>query len=364
MPIVNADRQPLKTVNRHILALLLMACWPLTAPAGHFVRLIPVATAPAAQPLPFSGVARAQQRATLAFQVSGQLKSRSVFVGSRVQEGEKLAELSNPQLGPAVSSAEARIREIEARQAQNGRDLRRVNQLFKQGAATREEREQLQAQRNTLAASKRGIEAQLQQASQLQQETVLYAPFSGQITALNAEPGEFLQPGVPVLELLADGALEVELAVPERVARQLEVGTAITLRGSLGEPIAAQGKIIRIASAARGQLYPVVVSLPGPPVLRAGQVIEALLPRATNATLAVPVRSIIDTGSGQPRVYRLVDVQQGEARGTLQVEAVVVVPQGIANNQVLVSGELKVGDQIVLDGLTGLVDGMTVEIAP
>ena len=118
--------------------------------------------------------------------------------------------------------------------------------------------------------------------------------------------------------------------------------------------------IHRVASAtAAGQLYPVLVSLPGPPVIRAGPVVEVQLPRRSGAELAVPGRSIVDTGRGQPRVYRLVEVE-----GQLTAEAVVIAPQGIVRNKALVGGDLQVGDRIVLDGLNGLIDGMAVELAP
>ena len=95
---------------------------------------------------------------------------------------------------------------------------------------------QFDTQVNTLKAA----EAQVQQAhaalavARNQAEyTTLRADHAGVITAINAEAGQVVTAGQPVATLARDGAIEVEIAVPENRIANYQVGTP-ALDRSLG----------------------------------------------------------------------------------------------------------------------------------
>ncbi len=57
----------------------------------------------------------------------------------------------------------------------------------------------------------------------------------GVITAIEAEPGQVVRAGTPVVRIAQDGARDVVFAVPEDQRRRLiKPGSAVTVRGWAG----------------------------------------------------------------------------------------------------------------------------------
>ncbi|MED5466329.1 MAG: efflux RND transporter periplasmic adaptor subunit, partial [Pseudomonadota bacterium] len=146
-------------------------------------------------PLRFSGIVRAAQRATLTFQVSGTLKERPVELGQTVKPGDVLARLYNPALEPARDSAAARLEELRTQFEQAQREWERSSRLHQRGVVSEQTLEQIAARRDSLRASMATAEASLAEATRLLEESVLKAPFAGQVEALLVERDEFVGAG-------------------------------------------------------------------------------------------------------------------------------------------------------------------------
>lgn len=317
-----------------------------------YVRVSPVLEARALPPLPFSGTVRAGNRAPLAFQTNGRLAERPAEVGQNVEEGELLAVLDNPQLEPAFQAANARVMELKTRTAQSERDLERVRRLRQTGAATTEELEQVRANHEAQLAALSLATADRERAKQLLNETRLTAPFSGQIAAVYLEKGQIVAPGQTVVELSGSGGLELEIGVPAKLLALIEAGTKVPL-SQFNQPMGIFGTVSRLSqTSVPGQLNRVVIRLPRDSRLHGGSTLTVGLP-ATKAeqSLEVPIRSVIDTGRGIPRVFRY-------AQG--RVESVAIELQKVLGATVLIRGPLKPGDWVVYAGLEGLQDGTEV----
>ena len=321
--------------------------------ASRYVRVAPVETISSVAPLPFSGTVTASSGADLAFQTSGRVARRVVEVGQRVQAGELLLVLDNPQLAPALESAVAREQELQTRYDQAQRDQRRVDGLFASGAATREEHEQVEANAQALKAALSLARAERARAQALLDETRLKAPFAGEITAVMVDEGQIVAPGQSVLALSGESHLELEIGVLARMLPVLELGQNVTLL-QFGEALDVHGEISRIATASLpGALNRVVVRLPQDARLHAGMTLGVALPSTPQqALLSVPMRAVVDIGLGAPRVFQL-------REDTVEARAVQLVR--ILGERVLVSGELAAGDLVVIAGLSGLQHGQRVE---
>lgn len=324
---------------------------PVAEARKKVVQVMPVQSLAGSSSATFSGALRAHDRAHLAFQVSGTLQQRLVNLGDEVVSGQRLAVLNNPQLQPAVAAAQAKRREVATQAAQAKRDLQRVKNLHRTGAATLEEWEAVQAKQRALQAGLAAANAQLQQARALLKEEILVAPFAGRVSAVLREEDEFVAPGQPVIALTGQ-RLEVELGLPESQITQLSLGDAVKLRLPFLPNAQAVGRVTEISPAAGlGRLFPVVVSVNSTQKLRPGMTVEAVFERTEQAELTVPVRAVVDPGAGQPRVFRVVDGK---------VQRVNVSLGNILGERVIVQGDLQIGDAIVHVGLTGLVDGQAV----
>ena len=177
----------------------------------------------------YSGEVRARYESQLGFRVGGKIKLRKVDVGNHVAGGQIIAELDPADLQLQAGSARANLAAAQA-----NRDLAQTNQnrYLKLLDKHYISQTQVDAQTNALKAA----QAQVQQAqaalavAQNQNEYAsLHADHAGIITAINAEAGQVVAAGQAIAALAWDGAVEVEIALPENEIATLRVGTPATI---------------------------------------------------------------------------------------------------------------------------------------
>lgn len=329
---------------------------PETTQTAVSVRVAEVTGGQAmAIPLRFSGIVRATRRATLTFQVSGTLKSQPVELGQKVATGDVLARLYNPALEPARDSARANLDELLTRYEQARREWERSSQLHERGVVSEQSLEQLAARRDGLSASVATARAALAEASQMLAESTLRAPFDGRVEAQLVENDEFVAAGQPVIRLSSPQGREVEVRVPAYLLDHVSLGQSLPVWSVQNRSLpAGTGTVVEIAQAGavRGELHPVLVSLP-PDTLEPGVPVEVGIIPDQEAATTVPLLSIIRRPEGES-VYR---VRAGIAH------RVPVVVERIVGERVVVRGaELSPGDQVVYAGMTRLADGDPVEV--
>lgn len=320
------------------------------------VRAASVTTASQAEPLRFSGSVRARERASLTFQVGGVMRSRQVELGQQVEAGQVLAELYNPELGPARDAARARLGELQAQAEQARRERQRSEQLFQRGVVSTQELEQQSARVAALDAGVASARAGLAQTEGLSAESQLRAPFTGRIEALLVEPGEFVAAGQPVMRLASNAGLEVEVGVPAHLTGAMLVGQVLPVWSSLSG-VQTRGRLIELGQGASqaGVLYPVIVSLESAH-FQSGDAVEVGIARELGDALQVPLSSVMRSAEGLA-VFRVTR----EAR----VERVAVRVTAMQGEQaILGAGVLEAGDRVVYAGLTRLADGDAVELLP
>lgn len=306
-------------------------------------------------PLRFSGIVQAAQRATLTFQVSGNLKEQAVELGQRVVAGDLLARVYNPALEPARDSAEARLDELRTQFDQAQREWERSRRLHEQGMVSEQALEQLASRRDSLRASMATANASLAEATRLLQESELRAPFSGRVEALLIEQDEFVAAGQPVMRLSSPQGREVEVRVPAYLLSHITLGNILPVWSVQDRSSApANGSVVEIAQSGsvRGELHPVLVSLPAD-TLEPGEPVEVgITPSAMTAT-TVPMLAVMKSNGGAS-VFRVTD-------GV--VRRVPVTVQRIVGERVaVVSSELTAGDQVIYAGMTRVADGDEVEV--
>lgn len=305
--------------------------------------------------LRFSGIVRSTQRATLTFQVSGTLKERAVELGQTVAAGDVLARAYNPALKPARDSASAKLDELNTRYDQAKREWERSSRLHKRGVVSEQNLEQIAANRDSLKASVATAQASLAEATQLLQESTLRAPFSGRVEALLVEKDEFVAAGQPVMRLSSPEGKEVEVRVPAYLLAHVSLDQELpvwSVHDRSEAPVTGSVVEIAQAGAIRGELHPVLVSLPIN-TLDTGEPVEVGITPLRNSAITIPLLSVIRSAEGMT-VFR---VRDGLAkRVPINVERVV------GERVVVRTGELEPGDQVVYAGTTRLADGDAVEV--
>jgi multidrug efflux system membrane fusion protein len=184
----------------------------------------------------YSGDVHARFESQLGFRVAGKIKTRFVDVGNHVSAGQAIAELDPLDLKLQVASATA-----TATSARASRDL--AQSEFNRYQALLEKHYISHTQFDTKVNELKAAQAQVQQAdaalavARNQAEyTTLRADHAGAITTINAEAGQVVTAGQPIATLARDGAIEVEIAVPENKISQYQVGSQ-----AIVEPWATSG---------------------------------------------------------------------------------------------------------------------------
>ena len=234
------------------------------------VKLHTVGTGPVVARSEYAGEVRARVESRLGFRVGGKLLQRPAEVGQRVKPGQLLAQLDANDLALASQAAQAQVSAAQTQRNLAAADLKRFTDLKAQGFVSGAEIERRQATLQAAEASLR--QAQAQGAVQGNQATYtrLLADAAGVVLAVEAEVGQVVAAGTPVVRLARDGARDVVFAVPEDRLAQLRVGqpaqvrlwAAATGAPGNGAPLGGVVREVAASAAAAPRTYQVKLSLP------------------------------------------------------------------------------------------------------
>lgn len=220
----------------------------------------------------FAGEVKAQVESRLGFRIGGKIIKRQAELGQRVKAGQVLAQLDPQDYKLAADAARAQMAAAATQRDLAAADYKRYKELKAQNFISGAE---LERRDSVLKAAQAQLEqAQAQFAVQGNQANyaVLLADVSGVVTAVEAEAGQVVSAGTPVLRIAADGARDVVFSVPEDKVAAIKVGTPVTVR-VWAQSAELDGKVREVAASADPvtRTYPVKVALDtqAPPVLGA-----------------------------------------------------------------------------------------------
>ncbi len=344
-----------------IAAVALVACAP-KAPDEEPIRsvkLVTVAPGPLDAAHEYAGDIRAQTENRLAFQVSGKLARRLVDVGQAVKAGQVLAELDAQDYALALQSAAAQQQAAQTQRDLAAADLKRFRELQQQGFVSGAEIERREAGLRAADATLQQARSQVALQGNQNRYAVLRAPAAGVVLAVDAEPGQVLAAGTPVLRLAQDGPRDMVFSVPEDRLSQVRVGQAAQVRLWSGADT-RRGQVREVAATADAltRTYQVKVALDGVPAsLPLGASAHARLqsPQASVAeVIKLPTSSLRQVGS-ETAVWVL-----DEASGTVRSRPVQVA--GADGNDAVIAAGLRPGEQVVAAGVHVLNEGQVVRV--
>ncbi len=349
--------------TRPLLVLLLALPVSMALPAAGAE---PVAVAVAreqavAGDVPVAGSVVARHHAILSTAVAGRVDQLETDIGETVAVGATLLRLDAALARHELAAAEASADAANARLEDATRRLQEVERLRAEQVVARTE-----VLTRTFAVEEARAEHARWQAEVAQRREWLLrhqlrAPFAGVIVERHADPGEWVDPGDPVFDLVATEAPWVDLQVPQQYFRVLSTGSAVRLQFDAFPGTELPGRITRIVpvSGSHARTFRVRVT-PGAGSIRIapGMSVRGLLqlPAGEDGTL-VPRDALVRKPDGTSQVWR-VDAPGGETR----VEAVAVRPGAAQDGWILVRGELRAGDRVVVRGNESLQSGQAVRI--
>lgn len=306
----------------------------------------------------FSGEVRARVESRLGFRVAGKIIRRPVELGQRVRAGEVLAQLDPQDFRLSEAEARAQLRaaatnrDLAAADYQRYKDLRAQN--FISGA-------ELERRESTLKAAQAQFDqAQAQVTGRGNQAgyTTLVADAAGVVTALEAEVGQVVAAGTPVVRLAQDGARDVLFSVPEDKVQALRVGSAAQVQ-LWASPTVLQGTVREVAASADPVTRTFAAKLAlnakdAPPLGSTVTVTAAAFAPAGNAVIKLPTAALVR--DGKATAVWVLDT------AAMAVQLAPVEIAAADGNEVVLRSGLKPGMQVVVAGVHVLSPGQKVTL--
>lgn len=267
-----------------------------------------------------------------------------VRLGQRVTAGQALLQLDTaPDASMQYQQAEAAANFARS-------DLERVQRLFKEQLATRE---QVAAAKRSRREAEARLRAQRKVGNDRLTE-IMRAPFAGIITQLSVSRGQRVPADTLAILLASRGALVVPLGLEQEDAVRVQPGQAVVLTSVFRPEVSLAAEVNNVHAMVNPQTHLVDVYVRVPKAaansIVLGEAMRGVITLRQLQVLAVPRSAILRDDHG---AYIFV-VREGRAH---RVE---VVPGLQADDFVGVNGELKEGDVVVTVGNYELSDGMGV----
>lgn len=340
---------------------LLAACdKPPAAPEPvRAVKLLTVQPSAATFGLEFAGEVRAQVESALGFRVAGKIVRRHVDLGQSVRAGQLLAELDAQDLRLATEAARAQVAAAQTNRDLAWADLQRYRELRRQNFISGAELERRESGYQAAQAQLDQAQAQLTAQGNQTGYARLVADAAGVVTGIEAQPGQVVAAGTPVVRLARNGVRDVVFSVPEGRVGLIKVGSAVDVRPWNSQDT-LPGKVREVAASAdaatRTFLVKVALDTPKPPPLGATvTVVPRDLSRAGTPVIKLPTSALKQEPDGGTSVWLL-------DQGSMTVRSQKVEVASMDGNEAVIAAGLEPGMQVVAAGVHVLTAGQQVSV--
>jgi len=156
--------------------------------------------------------------------VSGNVLLLFVDEGSRVKEGDTLAEIDHTVYDLQLKQAEAGLEMAKANLKVIEDNYRSVLKLYKQGTSTQKQRDELETRYKVAQAQYNSTQAMVDLAKQMISYCHIIAPAKGIITHKLVEIGELVGPGVGIVTISQLEKVKLTIYVTEKELGLVKIG--------------------------------------------------------------------------------------------------------------------------------------------
>ena len=300
------------------------------------------------------GALFAKESVLLSNKLPGYVSKVLVDFGDRVRAGQLLAEVEREELELLVDAADSALKQANANYIRAKGEYERVQQLFAEQLVPTQRRDTAEAEYTVAEASVRSAEKALAIAQKRLKDTHIVSPVNGFVQQRFVNPGEYVDKGSKLFEIVDVHPLKLRTPIPERYARMARVGLPMRVEVDALPGETFSGKLTRIAAgvdhATRSLL--VEAEIPNPDGrLRPGYFAHVTGVMGEETVLLIP-RAGLYRYAGVDRIF----VVNGNTITSREVKAgvedgdLVEIAEGLAEHE-----------QVAVSALDRLADGMTVQ---
>jgi len=292
------------------------------------------------------GLVAADDLVDVSPEVAGRIVQLTVKEGDNVSSGQLIAELDLEQL-------ERQIAEVETSLDLAKTVFERQSRLWKQNIGSEMQFLEAKNSKERLEKSLETLRAQLSKSK-------VFAPITGVVDKIVLQGGEFVSPGMPIIQILNTNRLKVEADVPEAYLQAVRRGEMVTvifpaLDMERRERVSLVGRSIDPAN----RTFKVEVNVGNPGgMLKPNLLAKMLINDFTiEDAVVVPLEVVQQEVSGNKYVY----VIEAGAEGPVARKVYVEIGRSYKGN-VLIEQGLEGGETLVIEGGRGLAADEPVKI--
>lgn len=232
--------------------------------------------------------------------MGGHIKSINIIEGSRVQKGQVLAVVEDPQFIQLQQDYLVTRAQLESARL----NLSRQKDLNTSKASSDKTLQTAQADYSTFHATLKGLEEKLRiiginaknlNAGNIRSRINIYAPFSGFVSKISVSNGQYINPSDTLFELINPAGLLLELKVFENDVNDVKVGQEIMVYTNQDPDKKSSAKIIsKVANIENGGSAIVIAKLStsNPEFVR-GMYINAEVSINSSYTIGLPNEAVV-----------------------------------------------------------------------
>jgi RND family efflux transporter MFP subunit len=198
------------------------------------VHLVTVGSSPLSDGLTLPGTMEAWNAARLYARVGGYVKGWYKDIGAEVASGTPMGLIETPELDQQIAQARADLASARANAGLARSTAARWNDLLASASVSRQEADEKNGDLAAKTAAVQGAEANLGRLLALRSYATVRAPFSGVVTARNADIGDLVGPGAsstqqPMFAIADVHRIRLYVSVPQSYSSAMKPGLDATL---------------------------------------------------------------------------------------------------------------------------------------
>lgn len=320
------------------------------------VRVMVLAPANAQSALELAGEIQPRYESRLGFRVGGKVVARHVEIGSTVRRGQVLMQLDPKDLQLAQAQANASVSAAGSNLALAKAEMDRYRELRQKNFVSQALLDAKEAAYKAAAASHEQANAGLKVQANQSSYTTLVADVDGVVTTLEAEVGQVVSAGVPVVRIAQTGEKEVRVSMPEDQVDALRRVANIKVRTWANPDALIDGRLREVSPMAdpATRTYTAKISLPkaGTEVRLGMTATVSFISQSAQAAIHLPLTALFND-KNTTAVWVV-------ENGVVKLTPVQVA--GASGNEILIASGVNPGQTVVTAGINLLRPGQKVKI--
>lgn len=301
------------------------------------------------------GIILPLEEAALSSEISARALTIMADLGDRVEKGQELIRLESSAYALNVEAAKAQVEQAQANDKLSAEHFMRLAKLAEAGHVSQEELDNASASAQGAKAVLNSALASFKMAQRNLNETSIRAPFAGQVSSRSISPGSMVSPGLPIITVVQDETMRLDLALTETDIKLVKVGLPVSIYTPVMPDRVFDGKVTRIGLAAQKSTgsFPVRVEIDNQDLeLLSGMRCDAEIKLTTTDGVIVITRDHLVTRDKQDGVF----IAQ-EEDGNQTAKFSVVKIQNTDGENVHIDSGMAAGQLLVVVGQQSLKDG-------